>query len=132
MKHADNGFTLMEVVVAMAILSVSAVLLLESHYASLDLTADAQAHAMQTQLIEAAINFAQIQVMSGENRGDGDFGEWHPGFRYAFTADEVEDDDRSGLYRVELQFEAPAESLQRTFYVYADALANDEKPRKNN
>ena len=123
MSRSTGGFTLMEVVVALALLSVGAVLLLESHYASLDLTADATEIATQNRLLEAAVSFAQIQTIAGEKRGDGNFGEIYEGYAYAFTSDEFEDDNRSGLYRVDVVFTTPAETIEHSFFVYVDALA---------
>lgn len=129
MSRRAGGFTLMEVVVAMGILSVSAVLLLESHYASLELTADAQAVATKNRLMEAAANYAQIEVIAGEKNGEGDFGEVYPGFSYSFDADEVEDELRSGLFSVQFSFTTPTETLEKTFFVYVDALANGGEAR---
>lgn len=127
MSRSTAGFTLMEVVVAMAILSVSAVLLLESHYATLDLTAEAQSVATANRLLEAAVSYAQIQTIAGETRGDGEFGELYPGYSYAFTADEVDHDQRSGLYQVEVVFTTPTEAVEHTFFVYVDALAQGDE-----
>lgn len=129
MTRTQSGFTLMEVIVAMAILSVSAVLLLESHYASLELTADAQTIATENRLFEAAVSFAQIETIAGESRGEGDFGEFYPGYTYAFSSDEVEHDDRSGLYRVDVLFTTPTDQMEQSFFVYVDALAAGDEPR---
>lgn len=131
MNRSAGGFTLMEVIVAMMILSVSAVLLLESHYGSLDLTADAQAVATQNRLLEAAVNFAQIETIAGETDGDGDFGDMYPGYAYAFTADEVDSEERSGLYRVEVILSTPTAPVERSFFVYVDALATDDETRRS-
>lgn len=132
MNRSTDGFTLMEVVVAMAILSVSAVLLLESHYASLELTADAQVIARENRLLEAAASFAQIQTIAGEKRGDGDFGDLNPGYSYTFSSDEVDHDDRSGLYRVDVVFTTPTDTDEHSFFVYVDALASSNEARPSN
>lgn len=131
MNRSTAGFTLMEVVVAMALLSVSAVILLESHYASLELTADAQEIATQNRLLEAAVSYAQIQTIAGETRGDGEFGDLYPGFAYEFSADEVENDNNSGLYRVEVVFTTPTDTMEHSFFVYVDALATSDELRSN-
>lgn len=130
MRRPDAGFTLMEVVVAMAILSVSAVLLLESHYASLELTADAQEVATQNRLLEAAVSHAEIQTIAGNERGEGEFGDLHPGYSYAFTANPVENDNRSGLFDVTVVLTTPTETIEQQFFVYVDALATSDDPRR--
>lgn len=115
---ARAGFTLIEVVVALAILGTGLVILLETHYASLRLLDDAQQEVFIASLLESVIGEAEKEILLGNETGDGEFGRRYPGYSYSFEGIQPDQDNVPGLFEVVVTVRGP--SLQRdvTFYVY--------------
>ena len=65
-RSSTEGFTLIEVVVALGILASALVILLESHYGSLQLFDAAQNIAFTDQLMEHAIGESERLALTGE------------------------------------------------------------------
>jgi hypothetical protein len=68
----------MEVVVALAILGTGLVVLLETHYGSMRLFADAQEQAITDTLLVEAIGTAELSVLTGDRTGGGEYGLRYP------------------------------------------------------
>ncbi len=119
-SSSSSGFTLLEIVVALAILSTGLVMLLESHFATLMLAGDAQLSVTENVLLEQVVFWSETQVLLGEESGDGAFGDRHEGYRYAFQAEEVDEETRPGLWTVSVALETPTGMVDRSFMVYRD------------
>ncbi len=76
---APTGFTLLEVLVAMAVLSVALVGLLGLYNRSLLLTAQAQRLTTATLLVQEMLSRTQLEGIDATQLGAGDFADLHPG-----------------------------------------------------
>ena len=124
----DAGFTLIEVVVALAILGTGLVILLETHYATLQLFGDAQEEATARILIESVVGEAETEVLAGNESGDGDFGRRYPDFAYTFTAVQLDETNMPGLFEVIVKLTGPQGEKELTFYTYdGTQVATDAK-----
>jgi general secretion pathway protein I len=87
-----NGFTLLEVMVAVAILAVSLVVLFGSQSRSLSYATEAHFNTLVPML--AASKFAELESLGEIGESDGDFGEEFPGYSWQL---EVEDASLEGF-----------------------------------
>jgi prepilin-type N-terminal cleavage/methylation domain-containing protein len=99
-KSAIAGFTLIEVMVALAILGMSAMVLLDAHYNALRLHADTRDQVLSQQFLEEASGQAELLVMAGTLTGTGTFGNQYPGYSYSFTAKATDPQQAFPLYEV--------------------------------
>src|SRR5262245_66258186 len=74
-----NGFTLLEVLVAMAVLAVALVSLLGLYNRSLLLTIRAQRLSTATLLVQEVLTRTQLEGMNALRVTTGDFADFHPG-----------------------------------------------------
>ncbi len=81
-----GGFTLIEVLVALTILGVTAVILLDTHYGSMRLFSDARDEVLMQGFLQRALGQAEIDVLTGTLNGSGDFGKRYPDYSYTYTA----------------------------------------------
>ena len=116
--RSDHGFTLIEVVIAMAILGSGFVILLETHYGSLRLFSSAQDEAIAASLLQSAVGQAEQAVLEGHTEGEGEFGARFPDYQYTFTATQPDKDNVPGLYKVVVTLRGPLDSDEVTFLVY--------------
>ena len=114
----DEGFTLIEIVVALAILGTGMVILLETHFASMQLLVDAQEQGFFDSFLEAAVGAAETEVLFGEESGDGDFGERYPEYNYTFEAIQLDKDNVPGLFEVTVTVHGPFEDRVLVFYTF--------------
>ena len=122
-----NGFTLIEVVVALAILGTGLVVLLEANFASLNLFADAQETATLQMLSQQAVGQAEIGIFTGEATGEGDFGAGYPEFRYQYSGELVNETDMPGLFRVAVTVSGPGDlSEEIAFLTYDSTQVQDD------
>jgi prepilin-type N-terminal cleavage/methylation domain-containing protein len=133
-RHATNrksvraaaGFTLIEVMVALAILGVSAMVLLDAHYNALRLHADTRDQVLAQQFLEEAVGQAEVQVMAGTLTGSGTFGKQYPDYSFSFSAQPFGAQQGIPLYEVVVTLTGlPSGSDKEssgdaamTFYVY--------------
>lgn len=81
------GFTLLEVMVALAILAITLVTLLGSQSKSLDLVAEAHFKTLAPML--AAAKFSELQDRDGLVSAEGDFSASHPGYLWKLSLTET-------------------------------------------
>lgn len=125
-KHAgDAGFTLLEVLIALAILGGAMIILLESHYATMQLFSTTQDAAIEEMLMQQGTALAETEILSGEESGDGDFGESHPDYSYSYEARFLDDVELPGLLEVDFELRGPFESRQFTFRLYDGVLIDE-------
>ncbi len=115
---SESGFTLMEVVVALAILGTGLVVLLEAHYSSLRLFADAQERAITDTLFVGAVGMVEQSVLVGENTGAGDFGLRYPDYSWSYTSKSLNANNFPGLVEVTLTMRTPTDEEERIFLVH--------------
>jgi len=104
---ASGGFTLIEVVAALAILGTAIFVLLDSHYAALALQISTEEEIVQRHLVETTVARAEVGVLTGELSGSGDFGNRYPGYTWAYNASRVGEDDRVHLYQLTVNVQGP-------------------------
>ncbi len=105
-ERPDAGFTLIEIVAALAILGSGLLVLVESHYNGMSLFATARDEAESQRFLRNAVDMAEAEVLTGKLTGEGDFGRRHPEFKYRFEA--VRPDDQIPLYQVQVTVTGPA------------------------
>jgi len=98
----NEGFTLIEIIMALAILGLSLFILLETQFSSLNLFSDSQDVVTQNMLMDQAIAQAEIEILTGEEEGDGNFGDEYEGYAYAFESELVDEIEFPGLVEVKL------------------------------
>lgn len=114
----EDGFTLIEIVIALAVLGIGLFILLEAHFASLNLYIDVENEAIMDLLFTEAIGTAEFEVLSGNEFGGGDFGERYEGYTFNFSATARDPEELPGLFEVNVSIIGPDESRDTTFFLY--------------
>lgn len=115
---SEGGFTLMEVVVALAILGIGLVVLLESHYGSMRLYADAQEQAVSDALLIEAIGIAEQSALTGDLTGAGEFGLRYPEYSWTYTTKTLSGNGFPGLVEITLTLRTPVGDITRVFMTH--------------
>jgi prepilin-type N-terminal cleavage/methylation domain-containing protein len=95
-RRTQAGFTLLEVVAALAILGGALLVLVDMHYGSMRLFDGARQAVIMQSLTERALGRAEMEVMAGKLEGSGDFGKRYPDYSYTFQATPMTPDSSSG------------------------------------
>ncbi|MEE4242839.1 MAG: type II secretion system protein [Desulfopila sp.] len=85
---SSTGFTLLEVMIAIAVLAITLTVLFGSQSQSLSLAAEAKFNTQATFLLQekmAELEAGQLDFYNDE----GDFGEMYPGYRWKIEIDDV-------------------------------------------
>ena len=117
-RNAESGFTLIEIVMALAVLGVGLFVLLEAHFASLNLYADAEEAATMDLLVTQAVGIAEFEVLAGDQSGNDDFGHRFEGYKYTYTATLSDSVETPGLFDVRVTITGPEETREVDFLVY--------------
>lgn len=124
-SFSRNGFTLLEVMIALSILGSAMFLLMESQYGSLVLFSETQDAALMEILAQQGTSLAETEILAGEESGSGDFGEAYLGFTYDYTAVLIDEVEVPGLLRVEFAIHGPDITNEFVFRVY-DGVQTDD------
>jgi prepilin-type N-terminal cleavage/methylation domain-containing protein len=124
--NGQCGFTLIEVVVALAILGTGLVILLETHYASLRLLDEAQQEVFIASLLESVVGEAEKEILLGNQTGDGEFGRRYPEYSYSFEGIQPDKDNVPGLFEVVVTVRGPSVQRDVTFYLYDASQLTEE------
>ncbi len=118
LRDSRGGFTLIEVVVALAVLGVGLVILIESHYATVSLYVRAEDLAMAEMAVGQAIAQAEREILSGKEHGDGKLGARFEGYVYDFDAKAMDKTENPGLFEVTVNVRGPNLEKTLTYLVY--------------
>ncbi len=97
-----QGFTLAEVLVALAILGGSMFVLINAHYGALQLHLMTQEEVDARMLLELTVSRAEMGVVSEELSGGGDFGPRYPGYSWSYEANAMGDTENP--YMLDIEF----------------------------
>lgn len=133
--NSRGGFTLLEVVVALAILGTGLVMLMETQFATLVMFDDAQTQVTERMLLEWAIGEAERDAMTGSDSGDGDFGKRYPDYSYSYRVSPISQDEMPGLLEITVTVQGYDDSIEMVFLAYdgnqsdpgADTKINETK-----
>ncbi|MCC6797655.1 MAG: prepilin-type N-terminal cleavage/methylation domain-containing protein [Candidatus Hydrogenedentes bacterium] len=88
--HGSEGFTLIEIMIALAILGTSLFVLLDMHYNAVQVQTRLENEVRVRNLLSLAAGISEVEVAAGNLNGSEEFGDRYPGWSYAFEAEEVE------------------------------------------
>ncbi len=111
------GFTLMEVLAALAILGSAMFILLAAHSQSLQLHQVVDEEVNMRLLLERSVAFAEVEVINGALAGGGDFGARYPGFEWSYEAT-ADEDELIPLYAVDVRLTGPTDTREVTFLCF--------------
>lgn len=90
-RHLGNeGFTLIEIMIALAILGTSLFVLLDMHYNAVQVQTRLENEVRVRNLLSLASGISEVEVAAGNLNGSEEFGDRYPGWSYAFEAEELE------------------------------------------
>lgn len=118
-KNGTNGgFTLMEVLVALVILSASIYILLSHHFTIMGLQQTISDELIYSQLVETAVGKAELGVAMDKLSDAGDFGERFPEYAWHYDAILSGQDELIPLYAINVTIDGPAESRTYDFFFF--------------
>jgi prepilin-type N-terminal cleavage/methylation domain-containing protein len=119
-----GGFTLLEVLAALAILGGAAFVLLNTHFTALRLEEVMTDEVTLRQLTEIAVAQAEVGVLSGMLSNGGDFGERYPDYSWSYDAVQAGLDEMILLYSVNATVQGPDEQRTLMFFMYDTGLGD--------
>lgn len=84
-RHNRAGFTLVEVLAAVAILGGALFILLNTHYSALTLYEQMAEAVTNRQLLERVVNEAEFQILAGVISDSGEFEGRYRGYTWSFV-----------------------------------------------
>lgn len=104
-----RGFTLVEVMAALAVLGLAVFMLLDAHYGGLRLHNAARDRVVLNQLLTHAVGIAKTEAASGSLSGSGGFGVRFEDYGYRYEAVAQSAEERPGLYALRVVVEGPGD-----------------------
>ncbi len=126
-KHRKSywGFTLMEILTALAILGGSAFILFNVHFNAMKLHQITINQTDENQLIYAVCSRAEVGVLTGTLEGSGDFGTSYEGYSWSYVATAIGSDPSIPLYSVNVTLYTPEnENKNLSFLCYDLSVEN--------
>lgn len=105
-RRGADGFTLIEVMVALAVLGSALFVLLEAHYAALRNQNELRDEVLLRSLVSQAMGIAEVEVAGGNYKDSEEFGKRYPDYKYSFDAQPV-GEQYPALYDVLVTVEGP-------------------------
>lgn len=127
----DGGFTLIEIMVAVAILGAALMLLLDTHFSSTCLLDDAHEEFEMQSRLQYVLNGAEMSVQAGKQDGSAEFGggDDDSEYTYSWTATDVgQTGDETGVPLVEVTatVNGPNDKRSMTMFVFLNTEAGAE------
>ena len=123
---SDAGFTLVENMVALAILGTSLFVLLEMHYSAVNAQSRLDQEVRVRNLISQAVGIAEVEIAAGTLKDSQEFGDRFPGWTYSFEAEPVDATSSNttstsvssypGLHNVLVTVEDPDGALHELYF----------------
>ena len=114
----NAGFTLAEVLVALAILGSALFVLIGAHQSALRLQLESENVLEERQLLEGAVSRAEVAVMTGNLSASGEFGPRYPGYGWSFDAVNTSSDGQVPLYQVTARLHTPEGEKKLDFFYF--------------
>ena len=90
-RRSDNeGFTLIEIMIALAILGMSLFVLLDMHYNAVQVQTRLENEVRVRNLLSLASGISEVEIAAGNVNGSEEFGDRYPGWSYSFDAEEFD------------------------------------------
>ncbi len=117
-KNKYRGFTLLEVMVAMAIIAVALTAVLGSQSQSVSLASEAKFHTTASLLAQSKM--AEIRLKQPEDliSGSGDFGEDFPGYVWQITLNSLNSDNTEDIAEFLVQIDLEISWGENELYQY--------------
>jgi general secretion pathway protein I len=122
----DNGFTLLEVMVALAILSIALTSIYRLHGQTMDMSARARFYDQAPLMAQAKLSEIERQDIKNASDGSGDFGDAHPGYAWSISVEEMPSDllksNEYHLVRIDIRITLGSEETfqLRTYRFYVE------------
>lgn len=123
----NGGFTLVEVLAALAILGGALFILLNTHYGALKLHEEMASAVLRRELIERVVSDAEFKVLSGTLTESGEFEGRYVGYTWSFNGTPTGGSEETPMpyYQVTATLRTPdGEEESLNFYVYD--ISSDE------
>ena len=117
----NGGFTLVEVLAALAILGGAMFILLNTHYSALRLHEEMASSVLRRELMERVVSDAEFKVLAGTLTESGEFEGRYAGYSWAFNGTPMGGSEEMPLpfYQVQATLRTPdGEEESLNFYVY--------------
>ena len=114
-----QGFTLIEIMAALAILGIALFILMESHYGALNLHAIMEEEVIMRHFLESTAGKAEVAILQGTLTESGDFGARFPDYSWSYEGARVEEGGGMELFDVSVTVTGPGNELRTLeFLVY--------------
>lgn len=127
-RRGRAGFTLVEILVALTILTGSMFVLVNTHYSALNLHLMTAEQVDARVLLESTVGRAEMALAGKELSGGGDFGSRYPGYSWTYEAQEMGGEEGSPLlsdtvfYKVTAMLTGPdGESQTLEFFTFSNS-----------
>ena len=129
----SEGFTLLEVLAALAIVGTALFALLSAHHSALKMHSFTHEEVDFRQFVETAVAKAEVEVLAGNYGDSGDFGTRFPDYSWSFDAAKAGEDELVLLYGVNVTITGPEEERSLSFSLYDIGLGaeNNEGAAKD-
>jgi len=117
--RGNEGFTLIEIMIALAILGMSLFILLDMHYNAVQVQTRLENEVRVRNLLSLASGISEVEIAAGNLNGSEEFGDRYPGWSYSFDGEEFDSSTSSssssntaspafpGLYYVVVKVQDP-------------------------
>ncbi len=135
---SESGFTLIEIMISLAILGSCLFMLLEIHYNAINAQGRLENEIMVRNLLSQAVGMAEVEIAMGTLKDKQEFGDRHPDWRYSFDAQPVDANSSStsstavsaypGLHDVLVTVEDPSGAIHELHFYTMLRMTPDGEP----